>query len=74
MADTTDLQAFIQTIQEFEREIDFIRNSQKIQRAEIKALQAAVFEMSSYIPDWVLTLSSETVDIIITAALNGHGK
>ena len=74
MADTTDLQAFIQTIQEFEREIDFIRNSQKIQRAEIKALQAAVFEMGSHIPDWVLTLSSETVDIIITAALNGHGK
>ena len=74
MADTTDLQAFIQTIQEFEREIDFIRNSQKIQRAEIKALQAAVFEMRSHIPDWVLTLSSETVDIIITAALNGHGK
>ena len=74
MADTTDLQAFIQTIQEFEREIDFIRNSQKIQRAEVKALQAAVFEMSSHIPDCVLTLSSETVDIIITAALNGHGK
>jgi predicted Zn-dependent protease len=74
VADTTDLQAFIQTIQEFEREIDFIRNSQKIQRAEVKALQAAVFEMSSLIPDWVLTLSSETVDIIITAALNGHGK
>jgi len=74
VADTTDLQAFIQTIQEFEREIDFIRNSHKIQRAEIKALQAAVFEMSSHIPDWVLTLSSDTVDIIITAALNGHGK
>lgn len=74
MADTTDLQAFIQTIQEFEREIDFIRNTQKIQRAEVKALQAAVFEMSSHIPDWVLTLSPETVDIIITAALNGFGK
>ena len=74
MADTADLQAFIKTIQEFEREIDFIRNTQKIQRAEVKALQAAVFEMSSHIPDWVLSLSSETVDIIITAALNGHGR
>ena len=74
MADTADLQAFIKTIQEFEREIDFIRNTQKIQRAEVKALQAAVFEMSSHIPDWVLSLSSETVDIIITAALNGHGQ
>lgn len=74
MADTTDLQQFIQSIQEFERELDFIRNLRTIERKELKALQAAVFEMSSHIPDWVGSLSTETVDIIITAALNGYGK
>ena len=74
MADTTDLQQFIQSIQEFERELDFIRNLRTIERAELKALQAAVFEMSSHIPDWVANLSPETVNIIITAALNGYGK
>jgi hypothetical protein len=74
MADTTDLQAFIQTIQEFEREIDSIRKHRVIERAEIKALQAAVFEMSSHIPDWVTSLSPNTIDCIITAALNGYGQ